>query len=255
MDAGLNLYTLHKLIGTEEGLVEVTLRLKEMGYSYLQFSGAPFSGEMIARVSERTDIPFVLTHVPYDRIVGDTDRLMEEHALFGCKRIGLGWIPPETVADECECKTKIDELNRAAERMEKAGFTLFYHNHHMEFMRYSGESVFDYMIKNAPSLHFTLDTYWAQYGGVDVIELIRRLKGRIECVHLKDYAITYDREKKECKPVFAPVGYGNMDFARIVSEAKKSGAEYFFVEQDNACLLPDTWGEVKKSIDYIKEKL
>ena len=82
---GINLYTLHKFIGTEEGLLETALRLKGLGYTYLQYSGAPFDAERIKRVSDASGMPFVLTHVPLDRIIEDTDKLMEEHALFGCK--------------------------------------------------------------------------------------------------------------------------------------------------------------------------
>ena len=37
--------------------------------------------------------------------------------------------------------------------------------------------------------------------------------------------------------------------------ARAAGAEYFLVEQDNASKLPDTLGQVERSIRYITEKL
>ena len=43
--------------------------------------------------------------------------------------------------------------------------------------------------------------------------------------------------------------------ARYVIKAKKSGAKYFFVEQDNAPEADDPFGQVERSIKYIREVL
>jgi sugar phosphate isomerase/epimerase len=53
-------------------------------------------------------------------------------------------------------------------------------------------------------------------------------------------------------PTFAPIGDGVMDFNTIIKKMKDLGTEYYFVEQDNAALLPDTMEQVKRSIDYLK---
>ena len=80
MEAGLNLFTLRKSITTEADFLNTANRLREMGYSYLQFSGGPYDPDMIARVSKESGLPIVLTHVPMGRILGETEALMEEHA-------------------------------------------------------------------------------------------------------------------------------------------------------------------------------
>ena len=95
MNAGLNLFSIRTLIDTEEHFLETAKKLKEMGYSYLQFSGAEFDADRIKRVSEATGLPIVLTHVPMDRILNDTAALMEDHAKFGCHNIGLGVTPSQ----------------------------------------------------------------------------------------------------------------------------------------------------------------
>lgn len=258
MKAGLNLFSLRKSITTEADFLATANRLKEMGYSYLQFSGASFDAEMIARVSGESGMPVYLTHVPMDRILGDTEKLMEEHALFGCKNIGLGAMPKDAIKDETLCKKTIEELNAAGEKMRQNGFNFFYHHHHFEFYKHNGETVFDYMIRNAPYINFTVDTYWLQYGGVSVTEFIEKLAGRIECVHLKDYLIDFPLEpEKEQKftPRFCPVGDGTINFRAAVEQAKKSGAKYFFVEQDNAPLFADPFEQVGRSINYITKEL
>ena len=248
---GINLYSLRNSIKTEPELLETAIKLRDMGYSFLQFSGTAFDADMIKRVSDESGLPFVLTHVPMDRIIGDTDALMEEHARFGCKNIGLGAMGSKIIMDEKACFETIEKLEAAAERMEKNGFSFFYHNHHHEFFKYNGETIFDHMIKNAPHVNFTFDTYWAQYGGVNVIEFIDKLKGRIACVHLKDYRIAL---KEKFIPDFAPVGDGTIDFKAIVPKMIEAGAEYLIVEQDNAADAEDPFGEVKRSIDYLKKE-
>ena len=258
MEAGINLYTLRHAIKTEEDFLNTAIRLREMGYSYMQFSGAPFNADVIKRVMDESGMSVVLTHVPIDRIISDTDALMEEHDRIGCKRIGLGGMPRDVIANESLCKARIDELEAAGERMAKHGFKFFYHNHQIEFFKHGDKTIFDYMLENTKHINFTADTYWLQYGGVDVCEYLSKLSGRCECIHLKDYKIRLELDgegKYHFKPDFAPIGDGVMNFKPIIEAAKESGAKYFLVEQDNAPSLDDPFGEVERSIKYIREVL
>ena len=256
MKAGLNLFSIKNLLDTEENFLATAYKLKEMGYSYIQFSGAPYDSDMIARVSSASQLPVVLTHVPMDRILNDTDALMLEHDKFGCKNIGLGMMPLATILNKEELYKTVEALDNAGAKMNKNGFKFFYHHHHFEFYKYDGETVFDYILKNAENINFTLDSYWLQFGGVDICKTVDKLKGRIECVHMKDYMIAIKAgEKLEVKPRFAPVGDGTIDFKAFVEHATAAGAKYFLVEQDNASKLPDTLGQVERSIKYITENL
>lgn len=265
MKAGINLYSVHKLIKTEEGLLDTAQKLKEMGYISMQYSGAEFIPDRLKRVSEATGLPFVLTHMPADRIVNDTDKLMEEHAVFGCTNIGLGSIPivsmvrqEDNQVDEKICKAKLDELNKAGEHMKQNGYSFFLHNHHYEFMRMdNGERIFDYIVANCPNINFTLDTYWLQHAGVDVLATIEKLKGRIGCVHLKDYKIVVNTKIDyfDACSAYECVGYGNMDFKTIVPKMMEAGTEHFLVEHDSACSTPDPLGTMEKSIRYIEAEL
>lgn len=253
MEIGLNLFSIRNLIQTEEELLQTAQTLKANGCSYLQYSGAPYDPERLQRVSAQTGLPIVLTHVPYERIIDDTEKLMEEHKQFGCKNIGLGAMPAACLQDEAECKKAIDKLNAAAEKMHKAGFKFFYHHHHFEFLKQGGQTIFDYMIENAPYINFTLDTYWLQYGGADICDVIERLKGRVECVHLKDYKIVYLDEKFQ--PIFAPLGDGTLNFQKIVKAMRESGVKYFLIEQDDAANMPDSMQPILQSLSYATSRL
>ncbi len=258
MKFGLNLYSIRNLIKTEDEFVETSKKLKEMGYSFLQYSGAPIDVKRMKREIEEVGLPIILTHSPADRILNDTDELIKEHKSIGCYNIGLGSAMGENGNNAQSFKEQIDKYELVAEKMEKQGMKFFYHNHMHEFMKdENGELLFDYMIKNAPHFNFTLDTYWVVRGGVDFYDLVKKLKGRISCVHLKDNKVIYS-EKSEIEGYnianeICPCGDGTLDFKKMYVALKEAGAEYFIVEQDNAALKEDTLNQVKRSIDYLNK--
>ena len=151
---------------------------------------------------------------------------------------------------------QVAELNEAGERMAKRGFKFFYHNHHYEFYKNNGQTVYDYMIENAPFINFTLDTYWLQYAGVDILDYVKKMKGRIDCIHLKDYQIIRKRISPEetgpVSPDYAPVGKGTLKWHEIIPAALASGTKNFIVEEDSAAQYADTLAEVEYSIKYLK---
>lgn len=255
---GLNLYSLRTFIATPETLFDTVRKLQQTGYSYFQYSGAPFDKERLKKLVDETGAEIRLTHMPADRILGDTERVVEENLYFGNKNIGLGASFWNEITDEKTYKEHIEKYDRAGEKMEKFGCKFFWHNHNFEFIKHDGKTVMDYIIENAPHINFTLDTYWAQYGGVNVLEYLEKLNGRIGCVHLKDYRTKFfidDNGVPKFVPEFAPLGDGVMNFKAIVAKMKEVGVENFFVEQDNAVDFPDPMGLVKRSADYINKEI
>ena len=158
MEWGVNLYSVRNLISNENGYIETCKKIKEMGASYIQHSGAPFDIKILKREIEEVGLPIVLTHVPMDRILNDTDNLMSEHEEIGCHNIGLGMMPLDIIKNEEECLKTINRLNEVGKKMREKGFKLFYHFHHFEFLKLStGERIIDYMIKNCEYINFTAD--------------------------------------------------------------------------------------------------
>lgn len=110
MNFGLNLYSIRNLISNEADFADTAVKLRDMGYSFVQYSGGPYDPEMIKRVSDAAGLPVVITHVPLDRILDDTDTLMREHASFGCKNIGLGKLPKDMLLNAELYKATVDKL-------------------------------------------------------------------------------------------------------------------------------------------------
>ena len=243
MKFGLNLYSLRKQISNDGDFLATLCRLKELGYDYVQFSGAPFDGARIREISEKAGMPVVLTHVPFDRIMNDTEALVAEHKLFGCSRVGLGAMSFNKMADDAEMLAGIATVGEAASRVKAAGGEFFYHNHNFEFRKLStGKTVFDMLLETQPDVNFTLDTYWLQSGGVSVTEYIKKCAGRICCVHLKDYLPIFPEGHFKAK--YAPVGEGNINWHDVIPAFRAAGAEYYLVEQDDATDYEDPFREV-----------
>ena len=96
-------------------------------------------------------------------------------------------------------------------------------------------------------LSFTLDTYWVKAGGYDVLEEIKRLRGRLPAVHYKDMLI--DSENHQ---LMYYIGGGNtFDFEKITEAFIDAGTKFALVEQDN-CNGEDPFVCLKKSYDYLR---
>jgi sugar phosphate isomerase/epimerase len=169
----------------------------------------------------------VITHSDPNRIVNDTDQLIEDHKLMDCRYIGLGSMPDKYRTPEwIEHFSK--DYKQAARKIKEAGMLLMYHNHNFEFEKVNGKYYIDYLMEDfgPDELGFTLDTYWLQAAGSDVCQWIERLRDRIPCVHLKDMAMVRH------EAVMAPVLEGNMNFQGILKALENSNCEYLLVEQD-----------------------
>ena len=94
---------------------------------------------------------------------------------------------------------------------------------------------------------FTLDTYWVKCGGYDPVEEIKRLSGRLPCVHFKDMAVEADGTKH-----FTWCGNGILDFSSIGQALKDAGTDYIFIEQDKTFSCePDPFKCLEKSKKYL----
>lgn len=119
-----------------------------------------------------------------------------------------------------------------------------YHNHDQEFKRYDGKLVLESLSElfDADEMGFTLDTFWIAAGGADPAMWIRKLRERVPCIHLKDFA--YGRK-------MAVIGEGNINFDGVFYAAESAGTRYMLVEQDD-CGGEDPFECLSRSYGYLK---
>lgn len=117
-------------------------------------------------------------------------------------------------------------INEMGETAHKAGLKLLYHNHDFEFKKNEAGIVpIDYLLENCNPkfVNFQIDLFWVTKAGADPIAYFKKYPKRFKIWHVKDM---------DDKGRFAPVGKGNIDFDKILSQKKLSGMKYYMVEQD-----------------------
>lgn len=228
MILGAQLYTVRDYMKTEEDFARTMDKIAAIGYKYVQVSGiGAVSAQAIAKAVKDTGLKVILTHTSGDRILKETDKVIEEHSLFGCDGIGIGGIFNYKPWGIESFKRFADDFAPAIEKITKAGKKFLYHNHKFEFERCpDGKLFLEYIMNASPDLMLTFDTYWAQAGGADPAAAIDKYKDKIFVTHFKDMRIINDAQ------VMAEVGEGNMNFDRIVESCIKAGIKYHMVEQD-----------------------
>ena len=250
MTPGAQLFTVREHCKDLASFAEALKRVADIGYTTVQVSGTcHFEADWLAEELRRNGLSCVLTHVKAARIEEDAKHVCDEHKVFGCHNIGLGVIPGGKNITFEKYESFVNTFRPLARELRANGCKLFYHNHCEEFNRFpDGESCLDKMARDfsAEELNFTLDTYWAQYGGSDAADLLRRLSGRVECIHLKDMVI----DPATWEHRMAPVGHGNMNFEKILMAAGDAGTRYLLVEQDD-CYGEDPFVCLKKSYHYL----
>ena len=229
MELGAQLFTLREYTQTPADLDYSLGRVAGIGYKTVQISAiGPIPAQVVRQLCDKHGLKIVLTHTDPVRILEDTDAVIQEHEIMGCQYIGIGMMPPKYRSQEWLWHFAAD-YKEPARKIAAAGKLLMYHNHNLEFQRLGGKLVMDTLLESfAPEeMGFTLDTYWVQMGGGDVCGWLRKLEGRIPCVHLKDMAV------RGMEPIMAPVGGGNLPWPQILQTLREQGGtEHLLVEQD-----------------------
>lgn len=252
MKIGAQLYTVRNQCKTLDDLDESLAKIAEIGYRHVQLSGiCPYEADWMKRMLRKHGLKAEITHFPYAKIVGDTDATIAFHKKLKCKYIGLGSIPEfKKNGSRIEDFEKfLTEIKPVAEKIADSGLKFMYHNHNMEFSRHDGMTYLDMLCDALPAdiCGITLDTYWVQAGGGDPAAYIRKLKGRLDCVHFKD--MVYSGEDKAVR--MAAIGDGNMNYPEILRACRGAGVKFAYVEQDN-CYDEDPFDCLRRSYEYLK---
>jgi sugar phosphate isomerase/epimerase len=222
------LYTLREYTKVPSDLRETLARLKKIGYRAVQVSAVgPVEPAELATMLSDLDLVCCVTHTSFDRMTSDPAGVVADHRLWGCRFTAVGGHFPAALSAG-DWDRFIHDFNAVARRFAADGLRLGYHNHSHELARIGSQTILDRLIERCdPSVWFELDTYWIAHGGGDPAAWIRRVAGRIPCVHLKDMAIHYPREQR-----MAEVGDGNLNWPAILDVCREAGVQWYIVEQD-----------------------
>jgi sugar phosphate isomerase/epimerase len=129
-----------------------------------------------------------------------------------------------------------------------------YHNHAYEFGGTPGKRPFDIFVDRLDPryVQFELDVFWLSVAGQDPVNALKKLKGRVALLHLKDKAKDAPHQFNENVPAtaFKEVGSGEIDFPAILKAAPAAGVKQYIVEQDQT--PGDPLDSLRKSFEYLK---
>ena len=225
---GAQLYTLREYTKTPPDIAKTLARVKKIGYDAVQVSAfGPINPAELGKILRNEGLACAATHVPLARMKNETQAVIDEHRMWDCHYTAIGGLFPKD-ATAPHYVDFASDYNATAKKFAGSGVEVGYHNHSHELARFGETTALAMLIEKLdPSIWFEIDTYWITHGGGDPAAWIRKVTGRIPCVHLKDMAIKPDRTQ-----YMAEVGVGNLNWREILKACKEAGVKWYLVEQD-----------------------
>jgi len=185
------------------------------------------------------------------------DEAEAAHAL-GQRYAGIAAIRPEERKSLDDYKRIADEFNEIGARMAAVVLTFLYHNHGYGLVEMEGTIPFQLLLERTdPKLvALEMDVYWMTAGRADPVAYLDAYPGRFPLMHIKDMTEPVHfagdggdpSQWIELFPYMADAGSGVLDLVAILTQARKSSVEHFYLERD---LASDADTTLEKSYQYL----
>ncbi len=254
---GIQLYTLRNEIGKDTaGTIKA---VADAGYKQGEMYGFPNCDAMIAAAKD-SGLELHSSHFEWDTVVNPKDdglsdfmKILEKARKTGLTHLVIPYLHGKDRKTLDDYKRTAERCNNGAEKAKEAGIQLAYHNHAFEFQpQDGGKTGYDIFIKEfAPEMQFEVDVFWVKVGGVEPVDLIKKLKGRVSQLHLKDLkkGSKLPNFGSVPKDAFQELGDGMIPMEPIIEVAKGAGVKHCHVEQDHS---PDPIASIKQSMMHLK---
>lgn len=247
----------------EQGMFPVLRQVRDLGYDAVEVSQIPMDEANTAGLEKgiaELGLDVGALSVALDRnafATGDTldtdfDKIVDDCRRLGTRYVRIGMMPYEAMSSKSACEAWAAKCEAQAQQLGQEGITLLYHNHHVDLAQHEGERIFDLVRRVAGSVAFEVDLFWVQRGGMAPLDMLEEYSGVCKTIHVKDFRVlplppesmdllaTGDPEDRarfmtlfNTNVQFAEVGQGNMNWPALLPAARRAGADYFFVEQDD----------------------
>jgi sugar phosphate isomerase/epimerase len=257
-DLGIQLYTLRNEIAKD---VNTTIKtVAAAGYKQVEMYGFPNCDAMVKAVRD-SGLALNSSHFEWDSVVNPKDdsysdfsKILDKAKEIGLKHLVIPYLADSNRKTLDDYKKVAAHANKSAALAKSAGIQLSYHNHNFEFEpKENGISGFDVFVKEfSADMKFELDVFWVKAAGIDPVELVNKLNGRVSQLHLKDLKKDIPIPTYAGLPddAFQEIGDGIIAMAPILAAAQKAGVEHCHVEQDQS---PDALASIKQSIDFLRK--
>jgi sugar phosphate isomerase/epimerase len=239
-DAALSiqLYTLREALATD--LPGTLRRVAEIGYRNVEPFGFVEAADQYSEVLPALGLKAPSAHA---RLLGED----LEPIFAAAKRIGIATVIDPHI--DRALWTNRDDITAAAAQLNDIakvgadhGLNIGYHNHWWETEnRIDGTPALEVFAELLdPAIVLEVDTYWAEVGGVDAAELLKRLGTQVQFIHVKDGDLTQNNKAQTA------VGSGRIGVAGILAAAPQA---LRVVELDD--FTGDVFDAAKDSFDFL----
>ncbi|WP_143319677.1 sugar phosphate isomerase/epimerase [Clostridium sp. HBUAS56010] len=256
---GIQMSTIKKKVD-ELGAYETLKACAELGYHCVEISQISMTPENVSDMKRACDeygikvaacsasLEPMMPGMPGDYLTTDFDKVVADCKTLNCDLLRIGILPFTCMGSREKALDFVKRADEVAARLKEHGIDLYYHNHHVEFIKYNGQFLLDIIKDNTKHMGFELDIHWIQRGGENPVEFVKKYAGRIRLLHLKDYRIREvklpegDFDMKTFMQAFtdtiefAELGEGSLPIKECIEAGLEGGSEYFLIEQD------DTYG-------------
>jgi len=252
MIIGAQLFSVRDTCSTQDG-IEATLRaMSAIGYQAVQLSGFPYDAQKTRAAADAFGLTIGITHTPTADLLGNLDKVIADHKAIGAKTVGFGHPKGYLVDRVVQHEKLLADLLPVSERLKKEGLKFAYHNHAMEFADLGGYTTMDVLYEST-DWDFILDTGWCCVAGYDVLKAIDKFSDRLEQVHLKDFRAELPTDEKVGQRI-VPLYRGEVPLDEIIPALESAGTKIAYVEQDNAPDCGNSWKDMARSFEALKER-
>lgn len=248
---GIQTYTIRDYCKTIEDIDKTLAELSSWGVKDIQISGiGKVDWNELAETVKKYNMEVCVTHTSFERMIKETDAVIDEHINLGCDCLGIGAMPGEYERTEEGVEKFIADLIPVAKRMRDRGVHLAYHNHDFDLKLYGEKSILDRMLElDSDLLWFVPDVAWLHIAGENPAEYLKKMQGRVKVLHFKDYNPV---EGQEHPWAFTELGKGVVDLKACYETAKEMGIPYIMFEQDTNWTV-DAMQSSKEAFEFMKK--
>ena len=249
-EVGLQLYSLRNQF--KEDIPSTLKLINDWGITVLE--GGDSYGmpeEEFKGLLAKNNLKVVSVGAGFNDLANAPEEVVKKAKSYGATYVMCAWIPHDgNNFDISDTQKAVEVFNRAGKILRDNGIKLAYHAHGFEFRPYKDGTLFDYMAQNAKYFDFEMDVYWVHHGGEDPLKLLKKYPSKFILLHLKDMEKGTKKDNTGHADVETNVvlGTGEVDIAGVVSEAKKLGIKYMFIEDECSRVVE----QVPKSLRYLE---
>jgi hydroxypyruvate isomerase len=240
---GLQLYTVRAAM--QQGFTGTLKRVAAVGYKQVEFAGLfGHRADQVRGLLDGLGLIAPSMHLPFETLDAGWEAALDDARRLGCHYVVIPSIPNALRTSIEDYRRVADRFTRAAEAAARAGLQFAYHNHEIDLLPLERRLPYDVLMEATdPSLvGMQIDLYWMVRSGQDPLRYFKRWPGRCKMVHIKDSLGAPEHRMSE-------VGQGIIDWTSLLSSAKGSGVEYYFVEQDSAAVPLES---IASSFSYLR---